>query len=90
MRSTLPNAPITSDRWYPNDTLFEAWIVLIFIEISEIKIPEKSQRMCAASVRMASDPERSPPTNSIPIKAKQSRDTTVSLQMAFCLSFLAF
>jgi hypothetical protein len=51
----LAIAPITSERWYPNDIRMEAGLLLSQIEKIEMKNPDKSLNMCAASDKMAND-----------------------------------
>lgn len=58
--------------------------------------PATSESMCAASVRIARDPEIQPPITSTTIKKKQIATTITSLLNAlfasscFCLNFLSF
>ena len=49
----LAIAPITSERWYPNDMSNEAGLLLSQMENIEIKKPDKSLNIWAASERIA-------------------------------------
>lgn len=84
-----PIAPMTSARWYPKDIFLLAGLCPSQIENIEIKKPDKSENICAASERMASDLAKIPPNtckisynlNTSAIKKiKQTTDTVNNLQ----------
>lgn len=75
-----PIAPMTSARWYPKDIFLLAGLCPSQIENIEIKKPDKSENICAASERMASDLAKIPPNTSAIKKIKQTTDTVNNLQ----------
>lgn len=49
-----------------------AYLLAKIIENTDIKNPERSENICAASVIIAKDPANIPPTTSATIKEKQT------------------
>ena len=79
---TLANAPKTSARWYPKELPYVASFWPIHIENMLIMKPPTSEHMWAASVKIASDPEKTPPRISAIIKNIQMIITHLSLLKA--------
>jgi hypothetical protein len=80
------SAPSTSARWYPKEKTASAGRAVIASASSETMKPATSLSMCAASVRIASEPARMPPTISIAMKRRARRQARWSLRSAAAFS----
>ena len=63
----LNNAPKISALWKPNESNAEGGFWAIFKLMTDIKNPKISEKIWAASVKIANDPDINPPISS-PVK----------------------